>query len=77
MYAKLLKWCKDSEIILLARLQYLGGVALVLVDIIVPIVSHQDLSVFISNPKTVAIIGIVNGVITELLRSYRATDLDK
>jgi hypothetical protein len=71
MYQKLLKWCKDSEIILFARLQYLGGLAIGLLSVVSP----GDLSVLGVSPKGLAIIGIVNGVATELLRKYRATDL--
>lgn len=77
MYAKLLKWCKDSEVLLLARLQTLGGILLMALDVVLPIVANQDLSVFISNPRALAATAIVNGVATELLRRYRATDLSQ
>lgn len=76
MYQRLLKWCKDSEIILVARLQVIGGVVLGALVMVFPIVAHADLSVYISDPKTLVTVGIVNGVLMELLRRYRATDLD-
>jgi hypothetical protein len=75
MYQKLLKWCKDSEVILFARVQYIGGALLAFGEVVFGVVSHTDLSIFISNPKIVAAIGIVNGVVIEVLRTYRATDL--
>lgn len=75
MYQKLLKWAKDSEIILIARLQAIGGVLLLVLDVALPVFSNTDMTVFLSNPKQIALAGIVNGVLTELLRRYRATDL--
>jgi hypothetical protein len=77
MWQKLLKLCHDSEIILFARVQVVLGVTIGVVDAALPVLLHTDLSPFISDPKTLAAIGIVNGVGTELLRKYRATDLDK
>lgn len=74
MYAKLLKWCKDSEIILVARLQYIVGILVVVLDTALPIVS-SNLSAFVENPRTYATVSIVNGLAMELLRRYRATDL--
>jgi hypothetical protein len=65
----------DSEVILFARLQVLAGVVLGVADSVFLVVSHTDLSPFISNPKTLASVGIVNGIVTELLRRSRATDL--
>lgn len=74
MYAKLLKWCKDSEIILVARLQYIVGILVVVLDTALPIVS-SNLSALVENPRTYAAVSIVNGLAMELLRRYRATDL--
>lgn len=76
MYAKLLKWCHDSEVIILARAQVLLGGLVMFADIAFGVISHTDLSPFISNAKTLAAVGIANGVVTELLRKHRATDLD-
>ncbi len=75
MYQRLLKWCHDSEVILFARLQTFGGVLLMLVSTVLPIVSSFDLTVFGLSPKVIGLIGLTNGVVTELLRKYRATDL--
>ena len=77
MYQKLLKWCHDSEIILVARIQVFLGIVLGVADTLFIVLSHSDLSPFISNPKTLATVGIVNGVVTELLRRHRDPDLGK
>ncbi len=75
MYQKLLKWCKDSEVILWARIQYIGGAVIGLVAVLLPVLSSQDFSILGFSPKVVASIALTNGVLTELLRTYRATDL--
>lgn len=75
MWSKLKVWFKDSEVIFWGRVQVLAGSVTLILEILFEVLSTTDLSVFISNPKTLSAIGIANGVITELLRRRRATDL--
>jgi len=67
MWSKIKTWFKDSETIFWARLQMLVGVVwTVLITV--------DLGPLLS-PKALAVWLIVSGVITELARRSRATDL--
>ena len=75
MYQTLLKWCKDSEVIIASRLQVLGGVLVVIVMTAIPLLSTVNLSVFISDPRVLAAYPIVSGVVMELLRRYRAVEV--
>ena len=75
MYQKLLRWCKDSEVILASRLHVLAGVLLVLLDVIPPFVTQENLQMFIANPKIIAAALIANGVSMELLRRHRAEEV--
>lgn len=63
---------KDSEVIFYARVQSFGGALLLVADAVFEVVSHSDLSPFISNPKTLASVVMANGILTELLRRRRA-----
>ena len=72
MYQKLLKWCKDSEVILASRVQVLGGVLMAAVTALLPLLSEQNLSYFVG-PKTVAVVLVASGVVMEVLRTYRST----
>lgn len=76
MWPKIVKFFHDSEIIFWARLQTIGGTLLLVGDVVFEVVSHSDLSPFISNPKTLGAVVMANGIFTELLRRRRATDLN-
>jgi hypothetical protein len=76
VYQKLLKWCHDSEVILASRLQVLGGVLLVVINAFLPFVTQENLQLFIGSPKTIAVVLVVSGVVMEVLRHHRATDLE-
>ncbi len=75
MWSRVVKFFHDSEVIFWARLQSFGGAALIVLDAVFEVVSHSDLSPFISNPKTLGTVVMVNGIVTELLRRRRATDV--
>ncbi len=75
MWAKVVRFFHDSEIIFWGRLQVFAGVVVTFLGILVPIVSGTDFSVLGFTPKTIAILAIVNGILTEYLRRRRATDL--
>lgn len=76
MWPKIVKFFHDSEVIFYARVQSIGGVVLLVGDVVFEIVAKSDLSPFISNPKTLASVVMANGILTELLRRRRATDLN-
>lgn len=75
MWPKIVTFFKDSEVIFYARLQSIGGVVLLVGDAVFEVVSHSDLSPFISNPKTLATVVMVNGILTELLRRRREPEM--
>ena len=75
MWPKIVQFFHDSEVILWARIQAAAGVLALVGSIAFEVVSHTDLSVFISNPKTLALVVMGNGFLTEYLRKRRATDL--
>jgi hypothetical protein len=75
MWLKIRAWFHDSEVIFWGRLQVVAGAIGLFGSITFEVISHTDLSVFISNPKILSAVGISNGLITEYLRRRRATDL--
>ena len=60
----------DSEVILFARIQVLFGIAWA-------ILSVTDMAPLITNPKYLTAWLLGSGMVTEMLRRNRATDLDE
>jgi hypothetical protein len=72
MWTKFMSWFDDSEVILLARLQVLGSILITAIQG----VDWTQLSLVDSDRVwTTAGLLFTIGVLTEVLRRYRATDL--
>ena len=76
MWAQIKAWAlsfhasfHDSEVILFARIQVLFGIAWA-------ILSVTDMAPLITNPKYLTAWLLGSGMVTEMLRRNRATDLD-
>ena len=74
-WQRVLKWCKDSETLVWARLQMILGAVVAVVMGLLADPSINEAIKSILNPDYVPYYVIVFGLLTEVLRRYRATDL--
>ncbi len=73
-WQRVLKWCRDSETLVWARLQVVIGFAMAVLPTLNP-VSWLDEAMTPKQRWVLALTAIANGLWTEYLRRRRATDL--
>lgn len=74
MWKAVLQWCSDSEVIVFGRMQVLGGILLAVVPTLNPM-PWIDSTLTTTQRLFLAGWAVFSGVLTEIARRYRATDM--